>query len=320
MHTIALIIPYFGRFNNYFHFWLESAKLNPSIDFHIYTDQQLNSIDNIIVHHTTFNELNKKIVHKLSMTLLDNGMPRINLGGAAKPYKLCDYKPVYGIIFDEDLRAYDFWGHCDVDLIFGDIRKFITEDILNKYDRILSHGHFTLYRNNPETDNMFILSRDNEIGIPSYEEVYTSNKSYCFDEWPGLSKLWSTMKPEKMYDQVIFDDINVYKGHFVSNYKVETGATGSNEIFEYANGHLFRHYSKEGKLGTEETLYAHFQKRNLEVQTSDYNHYLIVPNKFIDYQDLNIELLNKYGRKRIFYPHVIVLKYKSLKKKLKGEL
>ena len=50
----------------------------------------------------------------------------INWGGVNSPYKLCDYKPVYGLIFDEDLQDYDFWGHCDVDLIFGDIRKFIN--------------------------------------------------------------------------------------------------------------------------------------------------------------------------------------------------
>ena len=42
---------------------------------------------------------------------------------------------------------YDFWGYCDIDLIFGNIRKFITDDILDKYDKILSRGHFTLFRN-----------------------------------------------------------------------------------------------------------------------------------------------------------------------------
>ena len=33
--------------------------------------------------------------------------------------------------------GYDFWGHCDMDLIWGDIRNFITEDVLSKYDKII---------------------------------------------------------------------------------------------------------------------------------------------------------------------------------------
>jgi hypothetical protein len=33
------------------------------------------------------------------------------------PYKICDWKPFYGHIFREYLVAYDFWGHCDMDII-----------------------------------------------------------------------------------------------------------------------------------------------------------------------------------------------------------
>ena len=47
MNSIALVIPYFGKFNNYFHLWLESAKRNSTIDFHIYTDQHLENFANI---------------------------------------------------------------------------------------------------------------------------------------------------------------------------------------------------------------------------------------------------------------------------------
>lgn len=36
MNTIALVIPYFGKFNNYFHLWMESAKRNVTVEFHIY--------------------------------------------------------------------------------------------------------------------------------------------------------------------------------------------------------------------------------------------------------------------------------------------
>ena len=38
MNRIALIMPHFGHFNNYFKFWLRSCCNNPKIDFLIFTD------------------------------------------------------------------------------------------------------------------------------------------------------------------------------------------------------------------------------------------------------------------------------------------
>ena len=126
MKKIALVIPYFGKFNNYYHLWMESAKCNKTVDFHIYTDQQVEASGNIKVHQTSLSEISNLTVRKLSKILEDNNFCNIKVCGVKSPYKLCDYKPIYGLIFDEDLQDYDFWGHCDVDLIFGDIRKFIN--------------------------------------------------------------------------------------------------------------------------------------------------------------------------------------------------
>jgi hypothetical protein len=51
-------------------------------------------------------------------------------------YKLCDFKPAYGFIFFELIENYDFWGYCDIDIIFGSIRDFITKEILESHDLI----------------------------------------------------------------------------------------------------------------------------------------------------------------------------------------
>ena len=64
-----------------------------------------------------------------------------------KPYKLCDYRICYGAVFQDFIKNYDFWGFCDIDLLWGNIRTFITEGILNKYDKIGFQGHSTLVRN-----------------------------------------------------------------------------------------------------------------------------------------------------------------------------
>ena len=48
-----------------------------------------------------------------------------------------------------------YWGHCDVDLIWGDIRKFVTDDVLTKYKRIFSRGHCSIYENSSEVNAVY---------------------------------------------------------------------------------------------------------------------------------------------------------------------
>ena len=64
---------------------------------------------------------------------------------------------MYGEIFEDYLLGYDFWGMCDMDMIFGDLSRFITTDILEKHDKIYQLGHLTLYRNNKEVNGRFRL-------------------------------------------------------------------------------------------------------------------------------------------------------------------
>lgn len=316
MNKIAMVIPYFGKFNNYFHLWKRTALANPSVDFLFYTDLQVEEENNIKVCHITLQEINTRIVKRLSKVLIDNKQNLIEWKNVVSPYKLCDYKPVYGIIFEEDLIGYDFWGHCDIDLVFGNIRHFITDDILNSYDRILSRGHFSLYRNNQKTNQTFLLSKANQVGIPSYEIVYSSDMSFAFDEWPGLSRIWQAMKNDRMYDDIVFDDLSVLKGHFVSYQKKDTDVGVSNVIFEYDNGNLYRHYLKDGKQVREMTMYVHFQKRLMSVEVSNDIHYLIVPNKFINYQEPTILVLQQYGKKQFFYPHAFNIRWQNMLKKV----
>lgn len=147
--SILLIIPYFGKFNNFFPFFLESCKNNSSVNWLIVTDDRTkyNYPPNIKVIYMTFAQLKNKI---------EDCFPfKISL---EKPYKLCDYKPAYGMIFNDEIQGYDFWGYCDNDLIFGDIRSFLTEEILRDREKVLSRGHLSLYRNNPRMNSFFQTS------------------------------------------------------------------------------------------------------------------------------------------------------------------
>lgn len=166
----VLIIPYFGPFPAYFDLWRKSARMNPDFDFFIYTDNRLeeDEASNIKIIYTTFEAFRRRFQEKLG--------DHIHL---KTPYKLCDYKPTYGYILEEDIKQYPFWGYCDVDLIFGQLNHFITDERLNRYDKFYFHGHFTLYRNNEKMNRLFM---EHYANVVDYKHAFSTDYSCHFDE------------------------------------------------------------------------------------------------------------------------------------------
>lgn len=177
MQKIRLISCYFGQLPKYFSIFIETCLHNPTVDFLFFHNCFLpnnfkiiaESNSNIEFHYLNLEEFNVIATEKIGL--------KIDIKYA---YKLCDLKPAYGKIFEDYLVGYDFWGHIDVDIIFGDIRAFISEDMLSKNDIISPHkkyiaGWFTLFRNNDYINNIFKSSKD-------YKKVFASNRHFCFDE------------------------------------------------------------------------------------------------------------------------------------------
>jgi len=211
------------------------------------------------------------------------------------------------------LSGYDFWGHCDNDLIFGDIRSFITEEILDRYDRILSRGHFSLYRNSPDVNAIY------KEASPDYKTVFSSPKNFCYDEWPGTSSYWREHLTERFYDTIVYDDIHYLKHHFVTVHKKKLDRGRRNFAYLFDNGKLYRCFEQDGQVGREETMYVHFQKRGLNVFSSPSDAFAIVPNKIIPItgaEQINVQFLRKYGKSRLFYSQYFKIKYNSLKRKI----
>lgn len=172
MKRVILISCYFGKFPWYFQLFLHTCKHNPTIDFLIVTDQSTDNHglpDNVCMVNTTLDNLNKEFSGKLQL--------KTNIQEA---YKLCDFKPAFGFLFPAHLKDYDFWGHCDIDIIWGNIRAFISDELLNNYDVISARhdyvtGSFCLWRNNRYINTLFKQSRD-------YKMVFSDALHYCFDE------------------------------------------------------------------------------------------------------------------------------------------
>lgn len=150
---IAIVRPFFQqgdtKWPQYFDMFLVSCRYNPTVDFIIPTDDEFPEeykADNIKIIKTTFPELMERInaLHGTHMKL-------------SGPHKLGEMKPLMGKIFVEELKEYDFWGFCDFDLIFGNIRHFMTDDLLDKYDHLMVAGHFQLHRNSEDGRNYYLL-------------------------------------------------------------------------------------------------------------------------------------------------------------------
>jgi hypothetical protein len=172
----AFVIPYYGRLPDYFDVWLISATHNPKFDFLFFTDLVYDGElpANVKFITISFDDLKEKIQGLFSFP--------ISLEG---PYKFCDFRPAFGLIFQEYLEGYDFWGNCDIDLVFGQIDRFITEDLLASYERIQYMGHFTLNRNIKKVNSLFLKKGS----LYSYKRVFSSVENFAFDESGGMFQL-----------------------------------------------------------------------------------------------------------------------------------
>lgn len=285
-------------------YWEQSAINNPTIDFLIITDDKnIQGQNNIKVIYITFKECVERF-----QSLFDF---KISL---EKPYKLCDFKPVYGEAFADYCKGYDFWGFGDLDLVLGDIRHFITDDILSTYWIISGWGHLTLYRNIPECTKFY---KNYEEGYPYYKNVFSSPKAFVFDEYlhGGMSDRWKKLRPDKLWDSQLFDDIVVPYLHFefVSFNRPHCRFL----IFEYNNGKLYRIFLNDDTVIREETLYAHFQQRKfMRCEAKDLNHYIIIPNKFIEYRDFDEKNIIIWGKPQKFHRLLYSL-YRKMKRRMK---
>jgi len=192
------------------------------------------------------------------------------------PYRLCNFKPAYGDIFSEYIKMHDFWGYCDNDLIWGDIRSFLPDDVLNNYNRIGCLGHFSLIRNTEEFNNFYKFK-------DAYKLAFSEDYDLLFFDEHAFNDIFK-IKNERIYKLSSIADFNPRK----YNFQLNPGCSlmenmNSHHIYKWNNGNLVRLYLSNGKIKKEKVMYIHFLKRPMHlvepfnINTSSY---FIVPNKF----------------------------------------
>lgn len=74
--------------------------------------------------------------------------------------KVCDYRCAFGVMYADELKSYDFWGHTDLDCVYGRVERYVTDEFLAGLDLHSNHptyvsGPWSLYLNDPAVNVLF---------------------------------------------------------------------------------------------------------------------------------------------------------------------
>ena len=50
------------------------------------------------------------------------------------PRLVAEYKPAFGVVFEDFLTGYSHWGYCDLDMVLGNLPFFIEAEERTNYD------------------------------------------------------------------------------------------------------------------------------------------------------------------------------------------
>ena len=138
------------------------------------------------------------------------------------PYLLVEFKPALGHVFQEylDTSVYSHWGYSDLDILFGDMPRWITQDELNDFDivtygygdqaRLYIRGQFTFHRNDALHINQiwrqchFLSMLDQRL-----ENARTGKEKLSFQSAEGCysSKVLQTPNIKVKYVPKAFTDV-----------------------------------------------------------------------------------------------------------------
>lgn len=305
---LVFILPYFGTFPSYFSLFLKSCEYNPEVDWLIYTDNRTGYSypKNVIVRYITLEEIRERIEKSIGFSI-----------SLHRAYKLCDFRPIYGDIFQDDIKEYQYWGHCDCDLIFGDIKKFVFPLLEQKYHKLFFLGHCTLYQNNIENNTLYRKTK-------RYKTVFTTSNSLHFDEefQDSINTIFLANK-RRIYLEHLEANIDAMKSYFYTvkyDFKKSkyVAQKETESLFLFDHGKIIKYnqnFSKE--IISKEYLYIHLRERNMKMEIDTEEYYKIIPNMF---QSLEVSSITKENFKSIhkgnFNMQYFLIRWKRLKQKL----
>jgi hypothetical protein len=251
---IALVSVWFGEEPKCFSVWLKTAAFNANVDFYVICDFQPTSAPpaNVKIVRETKEVYSSKVSDAF-------GIP-FSLGN---PYKLCDQKLLIFSLYSGFLSDYEWFGYCDLDIVWGDLSLDLTPFALAKFDKIGLNAHCSLWRVSRFETFLMNVNR-----IADSKKLLDCTRNYALDEHLGLQALFEECPKVQLFRH----DLNLHpcQGRLVP---LDWYHRGRDSIY-WDRGHLlWREYTLNGYYETEHS-YLHMQKNCFSldlssVQTAD---------------------------------------------------
>lgn len=292
-NRIAFIVCWFGKIPNYFEIWAKSCSYNKEFDFLIFTDDKMDDIKvSSNVHIIKFNKA------LFLERLKEIGIEKVNF---KKSYRLCDFRPMYGHIFEKELKVYDYWGYCDIDLIWGNIVSFISIKEIYKHDAIFNAGHFTLFRNIETCNDLY----KKKGALFSYKSVVSHDAIFAFDETTGIQRIARKNNLNAVFRIPYIDADSRYRQLRSRLSSVNPDIQG----YYWENGELYRVKVENDEMYYQTIAYIHLQKRTIDSiikNVNEVNCFWITPNGFIEKNKIGKPDLDEVTRYNPYEGNVIL--------------
>lgn len=295
----CFIIPYFGHFPNYFQLFLNSCKYNPDFNWLIITDNddKYDYPPNVRMEKMSFHEMKDYIQSFFGFKIVLHS-----------PHKLCDYKPAYGYLFEGWIEGYEYWGYCDMDVIMGNLNKFLTDEFMSGYDKIFCLGHMTIFRNTKENNRLFLHDYK---GRSLFRHSFSTTATTTFDEeWRdeyNINRIFIN-EGKRVFAGDWAMNLSIFHNQFVRTEYVGMEKYPQNHgyveesykkaLYVWDKGHIYRYYLQNADLQKEEYIYMHLQARRMKVSETvvHADTFKIVPDEFLP---LEVEEVTKCNFPRI---------------------
>lgn len=284
----VFILPYFGKFNNYFPLFLKSCAKNPTYNWLIFTDykDEIEYPSNVRIINMTLKKLKQISENKLGFQIR-----------METPYKLCDYKPAYGFLFEEYIKGYEYWGHCDCDLIFGNLENILTPLLDKKYDKLFAAGHLTIYKNTKANIRRFMKAYQ---GKELYKEAFTTDDIYVFDEDCKYDHNIHSIfidQNTNMYHEDLSMNPSIYSAKYIrAKYSLQHREFINEPYIKtryyWDKGNIIALEIRNNHIIAKEYLYIHLQMRkmrlNKDILEADLMQFL--PDRFVEEKRLPVSI------------------------------
>lgn len=199
-----LILPWFGPYPVWLHRWVGNMERlkKYGYDYEIFSDLEL---------------FKQRVRDKLDIE------PNIE-SGTGKPW---DYRPAFGVLFEDELKGYDMWGHTDFDCVYGNPDHFIPDSFLETVDIYANHidyisGPWSLYKNTKRVNELFYLTdcwKDLMLKEPNgwveKEFTKTANEHVNIKYVLNQTKNWNDFSNlRRIGDELYEGDQEVFMAHF----------------------------------------------------------------------------------------------------------